>query len=252
VYIDGYDLSGVARTIGPLESTFDEAETTALADTVKTYLPNHPNLNVGTLNAIFDTTSVIGTAAVANVTGTKRVVSVAKGIRAAPAIGDPVFCGEFMQSAYNVVGEGGVFVNIPFAGWAADATQRAYPVAWGQLLHTNVSAAAANASGTGVLSHTGAATAFGGDMVYHITAATVGAGVTATIKVQHSPDEVNANYVDLGGCTTGVIDVSTAPIAGVLRTTTNITTVDKYLRWQIVLGTATTVTFVLGFMRGIS
>jgi hypothetical protein len=89
-------------------------------------------------------------------------------------------------------------------------------------------------------------------MVYHITAATVGAGRTATIKVQHSPDEVDGNYVDLGGCTTGVIDVSTAPISGVLKTTTNITAVDKYLRWQIVLGTATTVTFVLTFMRGIS
>jgi len=252
VYIDGYDLSGVARTIGPLESTFDEAETTALADTVKTYLPNHPNLNVGTLNAIFDTTSVIGTATVANVTGTKRVVSVVKGIRAAPAIGAPVFCGEFMQSAYNVAGEGGVFVNIPFAGWAADATHRSYPIAWGQLLHTNVSAAAANAADAGVLSHTDAATAFGGYMVYHVTAATVGAGRTATIKVQHSPDEDDANYVDLGGCTTGVIDVSTAPIAGVLPTTTNVTVVDKYLRWQIVLGTATTVTFVLGFVRGIS
>jgi hypothetical protein len=161
----------MARTIGPLDSVYDEAEMTALADTVKTYLPNHPNLNVGTLNAIFDSTSVIGTAAVANVTGTKRVVSVVKGIRAEPAIGDPVFCGEFMQSAYNVAGEGGVFVNIPFAGWAADATHRAYQTAWGQLLHTNVSAAAANASGTGVLSQTGASTAFGGYMVHLAVAA---------------------------------------------------------------------------------
>jgi hypothetical protein len=49
-----------------------------------------------------------------------------------------------------------------------------------------------------------------------------------------------------------VIDVSTAPISGVLQTTTNVTVVDKYLRWQIVLGTATTVTFVLSFVRGIS
>jgi hypothetical protein len=250
--MDGYDVSGMARTIGPLDSVYDEAEMTALADTVKTYLPNHPHVNVGTLNTVFDNTATSGIHALASGGNIKRVVSVVKGIRAAPAIGDPVFCGEFMQSAYNVVGEGGVFVNIPFAGWAADATHRAYPVAWGQLLHTNVSAAAANASGTGVLSHTGASTAFGGYMVYHITAATVGAGVTATIKVQHSPDEVDGNYVDLGGCTTGVIDVSTAPIGGVLQTTTNVTVVDKYLRWQIVLGTAASVTFLLSFVRGIS
>lgn len=252
VYVDGYDLSGVARTIGPLESTFDEAEMTSLADAVKTYLPNTPQLNVGTLNAVFDSTSVIGSVAMANITGTRRVVSVVKGIRAEPAAGDPSFCGEFAQSAYNMVGEGGVFVNIPFAGWAADSTHRAYPVAWGKLLHTNVSVSAANSSGTGIISDTGAATAFGGYMIYHITAATVGAGRTATIKVQASPDEVNGNYVDVPGCTTGVIDVSTAPIAGVIETTTNITSVNKYLRWQIVLGTATTVTFVLAFMRGIS
>lgn len=252
VYVDGYDVSGMARSIGPLDSSFDESEMTALSDSVKTYLPNHPHVNVGTLNAVFDNTATTGIHALASGSNIKRVVSVVKGIRAVPAIGDPVFCGEFMQSAYNVTGEGGVFVNIPFAGWAADATHRAYPVAWGQLLHANVSAAAANSSGTGVLSQTGASTAFGGYMVYHVTAATAGAGRTATIKVQHSPDEVDANYVDLGGCTTGVIDVSTAPISGVLKTTTNITVVDKYLRWQIVLGTATTVTFLLAFCRGIS
>lgn len=252
VYVDGYDLSGVARTIGPLESTFDEAEMTSMADAVKTYLPNHPQLNVGTLNAIFDSTSVIGSVAVANITGTKRVVSVAKGIRAVPAVGDPVFCGEFMQSAYNISGEGGVFVNIPFAGWAADATHRAYPVAWGNLLHANTAVTAVNSADAGVESETGAATAFGGYMIYHVTAAVGGAGATATIKVQDSVDEDNANYTDLSGCTTGVIDVQTAPVAGVVATTTNVTAVKQFTRWQIVLGTATSVTFVLAFMRGIS
>jgi len=252
VYIDGYDLSGVSRTIGPLDSTFDEAEMTSMLDEVKTYLPNHPNLNVGTLNAIFDSTTVLGSVAVANVTGTKRVVSVAKGIRAVPAAGDPIFCGEFMQSAYNIIGEDGVFINIPFAGWAANATHRAYPVAWGKMLHANTAETAVNTADAGVISETGAATAFGGYMVYHVTAAVGAPGTTARIYVQDSVDEDNANYTDLAGCDTGLIDVGTAPVAGVVATTTNVTAVKLYTRWQIELGTATSVTFVLGFMRGIS
>lgn len=145
-----------------------------------------------------------------------------------------------------------MFVNIPFAGWAADATHRAYPVAWGNLLHANTAETAVNSADAGVESATGAATAFGGYMIYHVTAAVGGAGATATIKVQDSVDEDNANYTDLSGCTTGVIDVQTAPVAGVVATTTNVTAVKQFTRWQIVLGTATSVTFVLAFMRGIS
>jgi hypothetical protein len=251
VYADGYDLSGVARDIGPLDSAFDEHDVTAMGDSVKTYLPGHPYINAGTLNAIFDNTATTGIHNTMRTTG-KRVVTVAKGIRAIPAAGDPVFCGEFLQSAYNVAGEGGVVVNMPFAGWAADATHRAYPVAWGQLIHASALRDAVNAADAGVESPTGAATNFGGFMVYHVTATTGAAGTTATIKIQHSADEVDANYADLAGCTTGVIDVGTAPVGGVLATTTNVTEVLRYLRWQVVIGTVTNLTFTLSFVRGIA
>ena len=251
VYMGGYDVSGMAREIGPLGSTFDEAETTSFADAVKSYLPNHPDLNVGTLNALFDNTASSGIHDIASGSNIKRVVTVVKGIRAVPAIGDPAFAGEFMQSAYAIEGDGAVYANIPFAGWAADAAHRAYPIAWGNLLHANGAETDVNSADAGVRSGTEAATAFGGFMVYHVLAAS-GAGETATIKVQHSVDEDDANYGDLAGCTTGVIDVGTAPVAGVVATTDNVTAVKEFTRWQIVLGTATSVTFVLSFIRGIS
>jgi len=66
VYVDGYDVSGMARTIGPLDSVYDEAEMTAMADGVKTYLPNHPHVNVGTLNTVFDNTATSGIHALAS------------------------------------------------------------------------------------------------------------------------------------------------------------------------------------------
>ena len=52
VYVDGYDLSGYGRTIGPLSWAYDEADLTAhMSDTVKGYLPNNANVNLGTFNA---------------------------------------------------------------------------------------------------------------------------------------------------------------------------------------------------------
>jgi hypothetical protein len=207
VYLNGYDVSGETRSIEPLMCEFAESEVTALSDSTKTYLPNHPTIGPAELRGIYDNTSILGIPALMDVTGVKVNVLVAKGIRAVPAVGDPTFGGEFMLGAHTAIEEGGaVFISMPLMGWAADASTVAYPVAWGNLLHANTLESAANTADAGVESATGAATAFGGYMMYHVTAAAGGAGVTATIKV----------------------------------------------RWQIVLGTATSVTFVLAFMRGIS
>ena len=82
-------------------------------------------------------------------------------------------------------------------------------------------------------------------MVYHVFA---GDG-TATITVEHSVDEVDGNYASLGGCTSGEIDFSSVA-SGIVPTTANTTTVNRYLRWQISLNGASTVTFALSFIRG--
>ena len=61
VYADGYNLSGMARTIGPIGVTYDEADLTAyMGDTVKGYLRNHAQSDLGALNAVFDNTATTG------------------------------------------------------------------------------------------------------------------------------------------------------------------------------------------------
>ena len=248
-YVDGYDMSGYSRTIGPLLWEFDEADLTAqMGDSVRGYLPNLCNMSPGTLNGVFDNTATSGLHVIASSIQSERVVTVAIGDRAAPAIGDPVYCGQPVQLSYHAEEDGGaVTAAIPFGMWEA-ANLDGYPKPWGNLLHTLSAATAANSSGTGV-DQIGASSAKGGYMVYHVTAASA-AGHTATIKVQHSADEVDGNYADLGGCTTGVVNVGTAPISGIIPTTAKTTTVNRYLRWQVALGTATSVTFALSFVRG--
>ena len=247
VYVDGYDMSGVGRAIGPLDEVFDEEETTAFLDTVKTYLPNTPNVTVGTLNALFDNTVTTGIHTVMQSSGVKRTVLVAKGIRAAPAAGDPAFGGQFLQSAYHVVGEGGVFVNIPFSGWAQDATHSRYPSAWGQLLHALSAETGANAA-VGFDDYTGAATTKGGYLIYHITASN--AAGTATISVDDSATNLNdAAFAALSGATSGAIGFASIPAHGIVAIA-NTATVRQYLRWQLALaGGMTTCTFTAAFMR---
>jgi hypothetical protein len=70
---------------------------------------------------------------------------------------------------------------------------------------------------------------------------------TATIKIQDATTAGGA-YADITNLTTGVIDCSN-PTAGQIAIAKS-ATIRQYLRWQIVLGTATSVTFALAFIRG--
>lgn len=240
VYVNGYDLSGYSRQIGPLAQTFDETDLTTITDAVTGVLPNYAALSCGTLNGIFDNTATSGLHVVANGAGVSRNVMIPIGIRAAPAQGDPVYMGQFEQSGYSAEVP---YVNIPFDKTSLTATSLAYQKPWGWLLHANGAETVANTA-VGI-DDNGAATAFGGWLMYQVFA---GDG-TATIKVQDAATNLNASFADLTGATSGVIDCS-SPISGVVaigRTAT----VRQFLRWQIALGTANTVTFALGFVRAL-
>ena len=247
VYADGYDLSGFGRTIGPLELTYDEVDLTAhMSDTVKGYLRGQPHVNVGTFNGVFDNTATTGVHALMASAGGARVVTAAIGIQGAPAAGDPCFGGVFTHKAYTPVDDGGALtVTIPFTGWAANAASLAYGVGHGQLLHANSAETAVN-TGTGFDNLAGATSTLGGYLVYHVLASS-NAAHTATIKVQDAATNLNASFADLTGATSGVITV-TAGVSGIIAIG-NAASVRRYLRWQIVLGTATSVTFVLSFHR---
>ena len=240
VYADGYDISGDSRAIGPLVQTYDESDLTGFSHAVKGALPSHATLGIGTLNGVFNTEGVH----TSMITPGKRTILVAIGIRAEPAQGDPVYMGEFEQLGYQT-DPSGVYVNIPFGMSSARAATFAYDKPWGVLLRPAASATTAVNSSTGVDDY-GVATTFGGYMTYQVLA---GNG-TATIKVQHASTNSDGSFADLGGCTSGSINCST-PSAARVVTTARTTTVNRYIRWQITLGTATSVTFALGFSRAL-
>lgn len=238
VYADGYDLSGDTRTIGPLAWTFDEGDLTCLPDEVKGALPGHATLGIGTLNGVFSNTATTGLHTVMSTAGVKRTVMIPIGIRTAPAQGDPVYMGQFEQSGYQ---QEEAYVNIPFALPSVTNTTLLYDKPWGWLLHAKGAETAVNTA-IGI-DDIGASTAFGGYMMYQVFA---GNG-TATIKVQDAATNLNASFADLSGCTSGSINCATVQ-SGIIAVSKT-ATVRRYLRWQIVFGTATTVTFALSFVR---
>lgn len=242
VYMDGYDISGDTRSIGALMCQFEEADMTCLTDAVKGALPNQATLGIGTLNCVMNNTASSGIHAVLSSAGQQRTVLVTIGSRTDPAQGDPAYCAVLQQKDYLLdPNNAGVYLNISFDKTSSSATSLLYARPWGWLLHAKGAETAANTA-VGI-DDNGGASAFGGYMMYHVFA---GNG-TATIKVQDAAVNSNGSFADLSGATTGSIDCTT-PKHGIValgRTAT----VRQYLRWQMVLGTATTVTFALAFVR---
>ena len=246
-YMAGYDMSGYSRTVGPLKWEYEEAELTAyMADVVKGYLPNRASISCGTLNGIFDNTATSGLHVIASTVATSEVVMIPIGIRAAPAAGDPVFMGEFIQLGYQAEESGGaVFANVPFGEWdVANLLSHGRNKPWGALIHAKAARTAANTA-VGIDDY-GSATALGGYMMYQVFA---GDG-TATISMEDAATNSDAQFAALTGATTGELDCSAVQKGIVDLTATR--DVRRYLRWQLSLNTANTVTFALAFCRTIS
>lgn len=244
VYGNGYDLSGYTREIGPLAWEYDEVGLTTIGDAVKGYLPGVPKFGVGVLNGVFDNTATSGLHALASAGESQSIwtLMVAIGGTGEPIMGDPVYIGRFVQTGYSATQAGGaVYASVPFSYggtfWAN------YEQPWGWLLRPMMATTTVNTSPG--IDDWGAQTSYGGYMAYCVTA---GNG-TATIKVQDAATNSDASFADLSGATTGSVNWST-PSSGIValgRTAT----VRRYLRWQIVFGSATSVTFTLAFVRGL-
>jgi len=242
VYLSGYDMSGYSRSIGDLKHAFDEADTTAMSDQIKSALPGQASMAVGTLNGLFDTTATSGLHVVGStLSGARQLVTVAIGDRAVPAQGDPAFSVIASQLAYQSEQSGStVAVTIPFSdGVAADGQGGLlYPFPWGRLLNANTARTGANAA-SGI--DGAASTSLGGVLVYHITA---GNG-TATLSVDDSAD--NSSFSAVSGMTTGSITMA-AGVWGAVALGRS-ATIRRYTRWQLALGSATSVTFVAVLIR---
>lgn len=237
-YVDGYDMSGYTRSFGPLGCTFDEGIDDSLDKTVKGAMIGSAAVSMGTLNGLFDNTATSGIHVVMNSAGGMRNVMLPQGILAAPANNDPVFAYRFIQLGYtgdpaaNPVSAGIQFGN------AGHDTVIGYAVPWGVLLHAKAAETAANtATGLDEL----AQTTLGGWMMYQVFA---GNG-TATIKVQDASTNSDGSFTDL--LSSGSINCS-SPTSGIVKLAHG-STVKRYTRFQIALGTATTVTFALSWHR---
>jgi hypothetical protein len=229
VYADGYDLSGYARTIGPLEIEYDIADMTVMEDTFKESLPNHPTIRAGTLNTVLDSTALVGGHTVLK-TMTDRQIMVPVGISAAPALGDPVFCGKFRQNSYSGAEAGGaVMANAKLGGWI-DTYSKSYDIPWGWMLlpYTDTGVNAANGIQKGGCT--------GGWFAYQLFDFT-GAG-TVTVSLQDSAAEGGV-YANVVGGVTGAIDTGDIPVAGAVALART-QAVQDWVRFQVAFGGATT------------
>lgn len=243
-YADGYDLSGYARSLGDLRWEYDAPTDAAWTDRVKNLVALGRCVHgIGALNAFFDNTADVGVQ-VLETAGTMRTVMIPQGIRVAPAAGDPVYIGQFEQTGYRAANDNSmIVVNAPFENRSASATALAYTKPWGVLLHAKAARTAVNTA-VGI-DDNGASSVLGGYLCYQLFSS----DGTVTIKVQDAATNLDGSFADLSGATSGVVDASTTPAAGIVALGTT-ATVRRYLRWQIALGTANTCTFALAFVRG--
>jgi len=249
-YCDGYDLSGFTQSFGPLVWEFETSSMAMLSDEVLGTLPSHPTLGIGALNGVLatstDSNATHDMASANTANGVPRDIMIPIGIRAAPAIGDPVYTGVFNQLGYSAVpAEGIVTVTVPFGAFDASEAMT-YSKPWGVLLHEKGSIIAANTStDSDDIVDNAAASTDGGYMTYQIFSIT-GDG-TATITIEESDDA--ETWGALTSATSGDIADESAPTSGIVELATT-ASIKRYLRWQLALVGSTACNFALAFVRG--
>jgi hypothetical protein len=239
-YVNGYDYSGYTRNTGPLNWSFSVEPDTALTDGVKNVILGQADITAGPISAFLDNTA--STSIHAGLTQATRDVFITWGRLTDPAAGDPVFAWRFEDAGYKVEpGTGFLAATLPLGG-ASYAGTLAYEKPWGVLLHAKAARTAVN-SATGI-DDNGASSALGGVFAYQIFSS----NGTVTIKAQHADTNTDGSFADLTGATSGVVNASTTPQYGMVALGTTLT-VNRYLRWQLVFGTASTVTFACALIR---
>lgn len=249
VFLRAGDITSWAQAFGPLVWEYDEIDATIPNDSIKGYLPGQARVTPTTFNWTMDPAASAsywynfadgpGLATSSYYDG-KRFYTIALGIRGAPAAGDPVFVGRFIDRGLTTSNDGGL-VTVTLNMESADPRDMiGYSIPWGILLHTGTETAANTAVGIDQL----ASTSFGGYMIYHVDA-----NGTLTIKVQDAAVNTNPSFADVTGLTTGVVDFTVAANQQGIVALGATATLRQFVRWQIVLGTATTVTFALSLVR---
>lgn len=241
VYNNGVDISGYANAIGSLDWTYAATPNAAFSDAVFNAIAGRPTISAGNINAFLDNDTAGLFNQVKTATDNYNLM-VAYGTNAVSIAGDPFFAWKFEQMDFQAGGgEGFLPVTIP-VGNASFAGVLNHSKPWGVILHARGAETAANTA-IGI-DDRGASSALGGVFVYHL----LSSDGTVTLKIQDAATNTNPNFADLSGATSGSIDASTTPKSGMIALSTT-ATVRRYLRWQLALGTATTCTFICGFIR---
>lgn len=250
VFVDGYNISGYGRSIGPLTAEFDLADLTCpMSDTVKGYLPNQINISPGTFNGALQSTTDSGTEiSKIQLGGVQRDLLVAVGDRAAPTAGNPAFCCKTAHKGFSVLEDGGaITVQAVFEGWDA-ADTILYPNPWGIMLtggggyETFDETLSGSAINTGVASKT----VKGGYFMYQVLPGSTGGW---TIKVMDDPDGLSG-YTDIEGLTVTIADVST-PQAGIVQTTAQTNEIEPFVKVYCTEDSAGTLILAAALVRGI-
>ena len=248
-YVGGYDLSGYFRDYGDYGYDFAVTPMAALSDGVQNVVNGQMTIAADTLNAFLapanSGASEVGAhELLKSGTGT-FIYTIAFGVLAEPVAGDIIFSYPFELQSYKA--QGGEGYNTATVTWAGPTSTNTlvssgYASPFGRILNPKSTKTAVNSS-TGI-DDNGASSALGGIFVYHL----MSSNGTVTLKAQHASTNSDGSFADITGATSGSINASTTPAAGMVATSTGLT-INRYLRWQLVFGTATTATFFAGFIR---
>lgn len=241
LYSNGVDISGYASQIGSLDYLYGSSPQTAMSDAVMNAIAGRATVSAGSINAFLDNDTA-GLFVLANAAQSTQNLMVAYGTNAIPDAGNPVFCWGFEQTDYQVGGgDGFVPVTIPVSS-ASYASVLTHAKPWGVLIHPKGAETDVNAA-VG-LDDVGASSAKGGVFAYQLFSS----DGTVTLKMQDAATNTDGNFSDLSGATSGSITAASSPKSGMVALGVT-ATVRRYLRWQLVFGTATTATFALAFIR---
>jgi hypothetical protein len=241
--MDGYDISGYANELSELAWTFPVTPQHAFSDACYNAIAGKPTISAGNVNSFLDNDAAGLTALAKSGAGT-RVFTAAMGTNAVPAAGDPMFAWEFEETSYKTTGGDGFLAATVMLGNASYASTLTHRKPWGFMVHPSGVETAVNTA-VGIDDY-GAATALGGVFVYHLHSS----NGTVTIKLQDAATNTNPSFADLSGATSGSITAAVTPQSDMIALGTT-ATVRRYIRWQIVLGTATTCTFTCAFIRDV-
>lgn len=246
VYISGYDASGTARNIGTVGYKTEAPKDAAYSDAVINTVLGRSQIVCGPINAFLSPAAATDIHELMKGGYGTYNVMVAFGVLGDPAVGNPVFSWTMEQGEYLGEGAGNDFVaaNIAFPD-ASYSGPLAYPLPFGLLVHAKAARTAANTA-VGTIDNAAASTK-GGIFAYQLFSS----DGTCTLSIDDSATNANdAAFAALSGATSGSIDASSSPKSGMVSLGVT-ATVRRYLRWQLALGTATTATFALSFIRGV-